>query len=99
MYKVHPEYFSKKNVYNLEHGYSIVNDKTFRTYFPEYDVKGLRGNNWIHHHVGVGQQAVAVPSGIHQEVEEYTIMKKNLVYGTMELIKLGNEEEYNERDN
>lgn len=45
LYKVHPEYFSKKNVYNLEHGYSIVNDKTFRTYFPEYDVKGLRGNN------------------------------------------------------
>ena len=37
----------------------------FRSYFPEYDVKGLRGNRLIHHHIGGGGQAVAVPSGIH----------------------------------
>lgn len=65
LYKEHLEYFSEKNKYNLENGYYIVNDETFRSYFPEYDVEGLRGNNLIHHHVGGGKQAVAVSEGIH----------------------------------
>ncbi len=65
LYKKHPEYFSATNVYNLQNGYAIVNDATFRNYFPEYDVRGLRGNPLIHHHVGGGKQAVAVPQNIH----------------------------------
>jgi hypothetical protein len=49
----------------LQNKYAIVNDSTFRGYFPDYDVAGLRGNPLIHHHVGGGGQAVAVPGGIH----------------------------------
>lgn len=65
LYKVHPEYFSPRNRALMKAGQSPVNDVQFRSYFPEYDVTGLRGNILIHHHVGGGQQAVAVPGEIH----------------------------------
>ncbi|KOY15998.1 hypothetical protein AMS66_13775 [Paenibacillus xylanivorans] len=42
-----------------------TNDEVFRTYFPQYDVKGLRGQGLVHHHVGGGGQAVPVPTPIH----------------------------------
>lgn len=63
--KIHPEYFSADNIDRMNRGYAPINDEQFRSYFPEYDVTGLRGNSLIHHHVGGGQQAVAVPKGIH----------------------------------
>ncbi|MDE6052481.1 MAG: hypothetical protein K2G55_01685, partial [Lachnospiraceae bacterium] len=65
LYKMHPEYFSASNVKRMNLGHAPVNDKQFRSYFPEYDVAGLRSKPLIHHHVGGGQQAVAVPQGIH----------------------------------
>ncbi len=65
LYKIHPEYFSLKNIQLINLGKCPINDEQFRSYFPEYDVKGLRGNLLVHHHVGGGQQAVAVPKGIH----------------------------------
>ena len=65
LHKKHPEYFSPANKKRLENKRNLVNDPVFRSYFPEYDVKGLRGNRLIHHHIGGGGQAVAVPSGIH----------------------------------
>lgn len=65
LYKKHPEYFSKQNLYNLQNGYSIKNDATFRKYFPEYDAKGLRGNQLIHHHIGGSGQAAALPANLH----------------------------------
>ena len=65
LYKIHPEYFSLKNIKLMNSGLCPVNDKQFRSYFPEYDVKGLRSNTLVHHHVGGMQQAVAVPQGIH----------------------------------
>lgn len=42
-----------------------INDKTFRQYFPQYDVEGLRGKPLIHHHIGGGGQAFGIPSPLH----------------------------------
>lgn len=43
-----------------------VNDATFRSYFPQYDVEGLRGTGLNHHHIGGGGQAYAIPQPLHQ---------------------------------
>ncbi len=42
-----------------------VNDATFRAVFPQYDLPGLRGKSLVHHHVGAGGQAVAIPGPLH----------------------------------
>lgn len=44
---------------------SPVNDATFRAYFRQFDVKGLRGKSLVHHHIGGGGQATALPSPLH----------------------------------
>ena len=66
LYEVHPDYFSTANIRNLEQGFPIKNDAVFRSHFPEYDIPGLRGDYLVHHHIGGGGQAVAVPSKIHK---------------------------------
>ncbi|MED1790091.1 RHS repeat-associated core domain-containing protein [Brevibacillus laterosporus] len=44
---------------------SPVNNETFRKYFPQYDMKGIRGDKLIHHHIGGGGQAFPVPQTLH----------------------------------
>nr|WP_255452292.1 T7SS effector LXG polymorphic toxin [Sporosarcina sp. ANT_H38] len=59
------ESISKINKQKIELGFSPINDKKFREYFPQYDIKELYNDTLIHHHVGGGGQAVAVPSKLH----------------------------------
>ncbi|MCM3162661.1 hypothetical protein [Metabacillus litoralis] len=61
----HPESLSKANKQKIQLGFSPINDKTFREHFPQYDIKELYNDKLIHHHVGGGGQAVAVPSKLH----------------------------------
>lgn len=65
LYKLHPEYFSDANIKNLNNGWSIVNDATFRRNFPQYDIVGLKGKPLVHHHIGGGGQAMAIPQPLH----------------------------------
>lgn len=60
-----PEYLSKMNIQKIELGFSPVNDKKFREHFPQYDIKELYNDTLIHHHIGGGGQAVAVPAKLH----------------------------------
>ncbi|WGT37910.1 hypothetical protein QH639_19100 [Lysinibacillus sp. 1 U-2021] len=61
----HPESLSKANKQKIDLGFAPINDKTFREHFPQYDMKELYNDKLIHHHVGGGGQAVAVPSKLH----------------------------------
>ncbi len=61
----HPESLSKMNIQKISLGFSPINDKTFREHFPQYDIKELYNDTLIHHHIGGGGQAVAVPSKLH----------------------------------
>jgi hypothetical protein len=67
----HPGAFSEANKQKILGGpplnrkLSPVNDPTFQAYFPQYDVKGLRSQKLVHHHIGGGGQAAAVPEPIH----------------------------------
>ncbi|WP_268875349.1 hypothetical protein, partial [Cytobacillus firmus] len=61
----HPESLSKVNKQKINLGFSPINDKAFREHFPQYDIKELYNDTLIHHHVGGGGQAVAVPSKLH----------------------------------
>ncbi|MEC1180057.1 pre-toxin TG domain-containing protein [Metasolibacillus meyeri] len=61
----YPETLSKANKQKIDLGFSPINDKTFREHFPQYDMKELYNDKLIHHHVGGGGQAVAVPSKLH----------------------------------
>ncbi|MCM3359009.1 T7SS effector LXG polymorphic toxin [Psychrobacillus sp. MER TA 171] len=60
-----PESLSKANKQKIQLGFSPIIDKTFREHFPQYDLKELYNDKLIHHHVGGGGQAVAVPSKLH----------------------------------
>jgi hypothetical protein len=67
----HPQAFSPDNVARirgtppLPGRLSPINDVQFRTAFPQYDVRGLRGQPLIHHHIGGGGQAAAIPAPLH----------------------------------
>lgn len=67
----HPEAFSPDNLRRirgdppLARPVAPVNDPTFRRVFPQYDVRGLRGQPLIHHHIGGGGQAAAIPAPLH----------------------------------
>ena len=67
----HPEAFSDANLRRirgtppLARPYAPVNDEQFRRVFTQYDVRGLRGKALVHHHVGGGGQAAAIPAPLH----------------------------------
>jgi hypothetical protein len=61
----YPESMSEANRLKIEYGFSPVNDRQFREHFSQYDIKELYNDTLIHHHVGGGGQAVAVPSKLH----------------------------------
>jgi len=67
----HPDAFSPDNIRRirgtppLSGSVSPVNDATFRSAFPQYDVRGLRGQPLIHHHIGGGGHAAAIPAPLH----------------------------------
>ncbi|EIT86176.1 hypothetical protein A374_06241 [Fictibacillus macauensis ZFHKF-1] len=65
MLKKYPEAFSKSNRQKIELGFSPINNTKFRKHFPQYDLKELYNDTLIHHHIGGGGQAVAVPSKLH----------------------------------
>jgi hypothetical protein len=74
----YPEAFSQRNLDIIGGNVTVMgkngkvktlkapsNDETFRSVFTQYDVKGLRGTQLIHHHIGGGGQAAAVPRPLH----------------------------------
>ncbi|MEK3963442.1 hypothetical protein [Paenibacillus sp. FSL H7-0323] len=61
----YPESISKANKQKIELGFSPINDKQFREHFPQFNIKELNNDTLIHHHIGGGGQAVAVPSKLH----------------------------------
>lgn len=63
LYK-HPEFFSEANIERIENGLVPVVDDDFIKYFPQY--KDCKGDKLIHHHIGGGGQAAAVPQSLHQ---------------------------------
>ena len=69
MLERHPDAFSPINRSIVEGTHPTlstpVNDATFRGYFEQYDVQGLRGTQLIHHHIGGGGQAIAIPKSLH----------------------------------
>jgi YD repeat-containing protein len=75
---LHPEAFSQRNLDILAGKIKVrgkdgtlktlsspKNDSVFYNYFEQYNVTGMRANTLIHHHIGGGGQAFAVPSSIH----------------------------------
>lgn len=90
----HPETFSPNNRAIIEDRNpftdSPVNDKVFREYFSQYDVKGVRGDKLVHHHIGGGGQAFPVPQklhlgsgGIHNIEKEAEIWEKDKIYSEL----------------
>ncbi|MRB26632.1 hypothetical protein GH891_08095 [Bacillus thuringiensis] len=90
----HPEAFSPNNRAIIEGRNpftdSPVNDKVFREYFSQYDVKGVRGDKLVHHHIGGGGQAFPVPQklhpgsgGIHNIEKEAGIWGKDKIYSEL----------------
>ncbi|NRG46210.1 hypothetical protein HRF87_15795 [Bacillus sp. CRN 9] len=65
MLEQYPEAFNSSNRQKIELGFSPINNPTFRKHFPQYDLKELYNDILIHHHIGGGGQAVAVPSKLH----------------------------------
>ncbi|MFN3148532.1 hypothetical protein [Bremerella sp.] len=57
---------------------ALRNDKTFRTVFAQYDLKYLRGTPMVHHHVGGGSIAAAVPAPLHPGSGGIHIVEKDL---------------------
>lgn len=89
----HPEAFSPNNRAIIEGRNpftdSPVNDKVFREYFSQYDVKGVRGDKLVHH-IGGGGQAFPVPQklhpgsgGIHNIEKEAGIWGKDKIYSEL----------------
>ena len=75
IYERHPEAFSEHNLgilagntTNPVTGRLVkapVNDEAFRSVFTQYDVEYLRGAPLVHHHIGRGSTAAAVPAPLH----------------------------------
>jgi len=65
MLEKYPEAFNRSNRQKIELGFAPTNNPTFRKHFPQYDLKELYNDTLIHHHIGGGGQAVAVPSKLH----------------------------------
>ncbi|WP_411197859.1 T7SS effector LXG polymorphic toxin [Sporosarcina sp. ANT_H38] len=60
----HPKFFSEANVERIESGLVPVVDDEFIKYCPQY--KDFKGDKLIHHHIGGGGQATAVPQSLHK---------------------------------
>ena len=60
----HPEFFSEANVERIENGLVPIVDEDFIKYFPQYN--DCMGDKLIHHHIGGGGQAAAVPQSLHK---------------------------------
>ena len=78
----HPEAFSDFNRKILAGKHpsltSPVNDATFRAHFKQYDLAGLRGKTLVHHHIGGGGQAFAIPSPLHEGMGGVHNVEKSL---------------------
>ncbi len=82
MLERHPDAFSSLNRSIVEGKHPTlstpVNDATFRDYFEQYDVQGLRGTQLLHHHIGGGGQAVGIPKPLHPGFGGVHNAEKNL---------------------
>lgn len=58
-----PEAISERNNKLIKADLNIIVDKEFIACYPEY--KEFEGDVLIHHHIGGGRQAVAIPSRLH----------------------------------
>ncbi len=63
LYEEYPKAFSKRNIKRVENGVSIKVDKTFTSVFPQFSP--FAGKKLVHHHIGEGSQAVAIPKKLH----------------------------------
>ncbi|MBP9037176.1 MAG: hypothetical protein KBG38_05275 [Candidatus Cloacimonas sp.] len=59
-----PNFWSEANVARIESGAVPVVDEIFVGYFHQY--KNQMGDKLIHHHIGGGGQAAAVPQSLHK---------------------------------
>ncbi|MBX4262275.1 hypothetical protein KTC96_08415 [Clostridium estertheticum] len=60
----HPKYWSETNVTRIDSGLVPIVDKDFIQHFPQYN--DTVGDKLIHHHIGGGGQATAVPETLHK---------------------------------
>lgn len=58
-----PQAISETNAIRIKYKMNIVIDKQFIEAYPEYS--SFLGDTLVHHHIGGGRQAVAVPSKLH----------------------------------
>lgn len=65
MVRRHPEAFDSSNLWKIEHGLSPKNNPTFRSVFSQYDDPKWYNDTLIHHHIGRGGQAAAIPASLH----------------------------------
>lgn len=82
----HPEAFSPRNrailAGKIPGVSSPTNDSTFRAVFKQYDVRGLRGETLVHHHIGGGGQAAALPYPLHKGSGDVHNVEKAIgIYG------------------
>jgi hypothetical protein len=61
--KKKPEYWSERNKQLIKDGLAPEVDELFVEYFPQY--QNYIGDTLIHHHIGGGGQAAAVPETVH----------------------------------
>lgn len=59
----HPEYFSEENSQRIDSGKAPIVDDQFAQHFPQYG--DYMDDKLIHHHIGGGSTAAAVPEGYH----------------------------------
>src|SRR5262249_19224069 len=57
--------FDENNRRAIEMGHAPKNNPQFRAVFPQFDQPGLRSKPLVHHHIGGGSQAVAMPDTVH----------------------------------
>lgn len=82
-----PEYWSEVNATRIEDGLVPIVDEQFVKYFPQY--RNRIGDKLIHHHIGGGSQAAAVPETLHKGFGGiHNIEKENGIRGNDRLTNI-----------
>ena len=84
----HPEMFSRRNLENIKKGRAPVVDEKWIKYNNTH--KAYMGNKLIHHHIGQGRFAIALPEQDHvQNSSSYHNPKLNKIYKNNPNMKFG----------
>ena len=84
----HPEMFSKRNIENIGKGRAPIVDEQWIKYNKTH--KTYMGNKLIHHHIGQGRFAAALPEQDHvKNSSNYHSTKLNKVYKNRPNMKFG----------